>query len=101
MTSGITCIAGGEVTGRSVGMGTTKLVMDLKRRRALNLDKLNGSAAATAEFFRGYCATDMTLDENILSRSEFGLAVAGKKHWRDTSTNPEADPAFEATPREA
>jgi YheO-like PAS domain len=37
----ITCIAGGEVTGRSEGMGTTKLVMDLKRRRMLNQDKLN------------------------------------------------------------
>ena len=130
-STSITCIAGGEVTGRSVGMGTTKLVMDLKRRRALNLDKLNygleigarrfkcttvpilrephgivaaicinidtnyirehvlASAAATAEFFRSYCATDMTLDENILSRSEFDLAVAGKKHWRDTRSNPD------------
>jgi hypothetical protein len=47
------------------------------------------SAAATAEFFRSYCATDMTLDENILSRSEFDLAVAGKKHWRDSSSNPD------------
>lgn len=103
------------------------LVMDLKRRRALNLDKLSygleigarrfkcttvpilrephglvaaicinidtnyirehvlGSATATAEFFRSYCATDMTLDENILSRPEYDLAVKGKKHWRDAT----------------
>jgi hypothetical protein len=133
-STSITCIAGGEVTGRSVGMGTTKLVMDLKRRRALNLDKLNygleigarrfkcttvpilrephgivaalcinidtnyirehvlGSATATAEFFRSYCAMDMTLDENILSRPEYDLACAGKKHWRDTTSAPAADP---------
>ena len=37
----ITTIASGEVTGRSEGMGTTKLVIDLKRRRMLNQDKLN------------------------------------------------------------
>ena len=40
-TRSITCIVGGEVTGRSEGMGTTQLVMDLKRRRILNQDKLN------------------------------------------------------------
>jgi len=34
----ITCIADGEVTGRSEGMGTTSLVIDLKRRRALSRD---------------------------------------------------------------
>ena len=37
----IVCISEGEVTGRSEGMGTTSLVMDLKRRRVLNQDKLN------------------------------------------------------------
>ena len=115
-THSITCIAGGEVTGRAEGMGTTKLVIDLKRRRLLNQDKLNyrldigarrfkcttipilrephgivgaicmnidtnyirdhvlASPAATEEFFRSYCATDMALDENILSRPEYELA---------------------------
>jgi hypothetical protein len=121
----IVCIAGGEVTGRSEGMGTTSLVMDLKRRRALNQDKLNygleigarrfkcttvpivrepygiigavcmnidtnfvrdcvqRSPAAAEEFFRNYCATDIQLDENILSRPEYEKALAGKRHWRE------------------
>jgi len=121
----ITCIASGEVTGRTEGMGTTNLVIDLKRRRLLNQDKLNygleigarrfkcttipilrepygivgaicmnidinyvrdqvlSSRAATEEFFRHYCATDMRLDENILSRPEYEKALAGKRHWRD------------------
>jgi hypothetical protein len=121
----ITTIASGEVTGRSEGMGTTNLVIDLKRRRLLNQDKLNygleigarrfkcttvpilrephgivgaicmnidinyirdhvlASREATEEFFRHYCATDMQLDENILSRPEYDRALAGKQHWRD------------------
>jgi predicted transcriptional regulator YheO len=121
----ITCIVGGEVTGRSEGMGTTQLVMDLKRRRILNQDKLNygleigarkfkcttvpivrepygivgaicmnidtnyvrdhvlASSETTQEFFQRYCATEMRLDENILSRPEYEKAVAGKRHWRD------------------
>jgi predicted transcriptional regulator YheO len=121
----ITCIQGGEVTGRVEGMGTTKLVIDLKRRRALNQDKLNyrleigarrfkcttvpilrephgivgaicmnidtnyvrdhvlASPDAVEEFFHSYCATDMQLDENILSRPEYERAVSGKRHWRD------------------
>jgi hypothetical protein len=121
----ITCIAGGEVTGRSEGMGTTSLVIDLKRRRLLNQNKLNygleigarqfkcttipivrephgivgaicmnidthyirdqvlSSPEATAAFFRHYCATDMRLEENILSRPEYEKALAGKRHWRD------------------
>lgn len=121
----ITAIAGGEVTGRSEGMGTTSLVIDLKRRRVLAQDKLNYGLAigarnfkcttvpivrepygivgavcmnidvnyvrdhvlatpeATQEFFRSYCAVDMQLDENILSRPEYEKAVAGKRHWQD------------------
>jgi hypothetical protein len=121
----ITCIAGGEVTGRAEGMGTTSLVIDLKRRRHLNQDKLNYGLAigarqfkcttipilrephgiigaicvnvdvnyvrdhvlatreATEAFFRRWCATDMRLDENILSRAEYDKALAGKRHWRD------------------
>jgi len=40
-TRSIAAIEGGETTGRSLGMGTTTLLIDLKRRRALNQDKLN------------------------------------------------------------
>jgi hypothetical protein len=121
----ITCIANGEVTGRTEGLGTTQLVLDLKRRRHLSQDKLNygleigarrfkcttvpilrepygivgavcmnidinfirdhvlASPEATQEFFRHYCATDMRLEENILSRPEYERACAGKRHWRD------------------
>ena len=121
----ITCIAGGEVTGRTEGMGTTSLVIDLKRRRLLNQDKTNygleigarrfkcttvpivrepyGIVGAicinidinyirdvvlpvpeqVVEFFRRYCAIDMTLEENILSRPEYDKALAGKRHWRE------------------
>lgn len=124
----ITCIAGGEVTGRSEGMGTTQLVLDLKRRRLLHQDKLNygleigarrfkcttvpilrephgivgaicmnidvnyirdhvlTTRAATEEFFERYCATDMQIDENILSRPEYERALAGKRHWRERRT---------------
>lgn len=34
-------IEGGEVTGRKAGIGTTVLVLDLKKRKAQNEDKLN------------------------------------------------------------
>ena len=126
----ITCITGGEVTGRAEGMGTTSLVIDLKRRRILNQDKLNygleigarrfkcttipivrepygivgaicmnidvnyirdhvlASAEATQEFFRRYCATEMRVDENILSRPEYEKALAGKRHWQDDACGP-------------
>ena len=121
----ITCIEGGEVTGRSVGMGTTSLVVDLKRRKQLNQDKLNyelnigarrfkcttvpiyrepyGLVAAVCinidlnyindsvtksveeiqAFFSNYCTTAMQLDENILSRAEYDLALKGKRHWKE------------------
>ena len=130
----ITCIQGGEVTGRVEGMGTTKLVIDLKRRRALNQDKLNygleigarrfkcttvpilrephgivgaicmnidvnyirdhvlASPDAVEEFFHSYCATDMQLDENILSRPEYERALAGKRHWRERREQAAASP---------
>jgi hypothetical protein len=51
----IACIEGGEVTGRSEGMGTTSLVIDLKRRRALAQDKLNYGLAIGARNFK--CTT--------------------------------------------
>jgi predicted transcriptional regulator YheO len=124
-TRSITCIEGGEVTGRTLDMGTTTLLIDLKRRRALNQDKLNyeldigsrrfkcttvpivrkdygvvgavcinidvnyirdevqASAERIQEFLRNYCRTEMKLEENILSRDEYRLALAGKRHYRD------------------
>lgn len=129
----ITCIAGGEVTGRCEGMGTTSLVIDLKRRHLLNQDKLNyelrigarrfkcttipivrepfgivgaicinidvnyvrdhvlAAPANVREFFDRYCAADLPLDENILSRPEYEKALAGKRHWRDA--DPHLGPA--------
>lgn len=51
----ITSIANGEVTGRSEGMGTTQLVIDLKRRRILNQDKLNYGIEIGARRFK--CTT--------------------------------------------
>ena len=121
----ITCIEGGEVTGRALEMGTTALLVDLMRRVNQNQDKLNyelnigsrrfkcttipilrkdygvvgaicinidvnyisdyvtKSAERMAEFFRQYSATDMKLDENILSKEEYRLALQGKRHFRD------------------
>jgi len=46
-------------------------------------DSVMQSPAAAEEFFRSYCATDMQLDENILSRPEYEKALAGKRHWRE------------------
>ena len=48
-------------------------------------DHVLASPAATEEFFRSYCATDMALDENILSRPEYELALTGKRYWHDSS----------------
>jgi YheO-like PAS domain len=129
-THSICAIESGEVTGRSLEMGTTTLLVDLMRRVNQKEDKLNyelnmgarrfkcttipivrkdygvvgalcinidinyirdvvlKSAEQTAEFFRYYCQTDMKLDENILSKDEYRLALAGKKHFRDAATHP-------------
>jgi predicted transcriptional regulator YheO len=51
----IVCIEGGDVTGRELGMGTTNLVIDLKRRRQLNQDKLNYELNLGARRFK--CTT--------------------------------------------
>ncbi len=48
-------IESGEVTGRKVGMGTTALVLDLKKRKALNEDKLNYELNIGARKFK--CTT--------------------------------------------
>ena len=54
-TRSIAEIEGGETTGRSLGMGTTTLLIDLKRRRALNQDKLNYELNIGARRFK--CTT--------------------------------------------
>jgi len=48
-------------------------------------DAVLPSPERIAEFFQNYCRTDMTLDENILSKDEYRRALAGKKHFRDYS----------------
>lgn len=48
-------IENGEVTGRKAGMGTTVLVLDLKKRKALNEDKLNYELNIAARKFK--CTT--------------------------------------------
>lgn len=119
-------IENGEVTGRKIGMGTTMLVLDLKKRKELKEDKLNyelnigsrrfkcttipiyrsdygliGAFCINIDinyisdevlivkerlenFFKNYCATDIILEENILSKEEFEKAKKGKKHWKDS-----------------
>lgn len=121
-------VEGAEVTGRSLHMGTTTLLVDLKKRRAQNEDKLNyelnlgsrrfkcttipiirreygvvgaicmnidinyirdevlKSAESVAAFFSHYCATEMSLSENILSKQEYQRALHGKRHFRDTDS---------------
>jgi predicted transcriptional regulator YheO len=121
----ICAIEGGYVTGRTLELGTTSLVIDLKKRKLLNQDKVNyelnigarrfkcttipiyrrefGLVAALCinidvnyvrdevkssperieEFLAKYLRTEMQLGENILSREEYALAVAGKRHWLD------------------
>ena len=54
-TRSITAIEGGETTGRALEMGTTTLLIDLKRRRALNQDKLNYELNIGARRFK--CTT--------------------------------------------
>jgi hypothetical protein len=41
------------------------------------------SAERAAEFFQNYCRTDMSLDENILSKDEYRKALEGRRHFRD------------------
>jgi hypothetical protein len=42
------------------------------------------STEKVQEFLARYCQTDMQLEENILSRDEYQLALHGKRHFRDT-----------------
>jgi hypothetical protein len=61
-------IEGAEVTGRSLHMGTTTLLVDLKKRRALNEDKLNYELNLGARRFK--CTTIPII------RKEYGVVGA-------------------------
>lgn len=61
-------IEGAEVTGRSLHMGTTTLLVDLKKRRALNQDKLNYELTLGARRFK--CTTVPIV------RKEYGVVAA-------------------------
>jgi len=67
-THSITTIESGEVTGRVVGMGTTKLLIDLMRRVNLGQDKLNYELNIGARRFK--CTTIPIM------RKEFGVVGA-------------------------
>jgi predicted transcriptional regulator YheO len=41
------------------------------------------SPERSAEFFENLCSTDMTLEENFLSKDEYKKALEGKRHLRD------------------
>ena len=64
----ITCIEGGEVTGRSLEMGTTTLLVDLMRRVNQNQDKLNYELQIGARRFK--CTTIPIL------RKDYGVVGA-------------------------
>jgi predicted transcriptional regulator YheO len=64
----IVWIEGAEVTGRSLHMGTTTLLVDLKKRRALNQDKLNYELNLGARRFK--CTTVPII------RNEYGVVAA-------------------------
>lgn len=116
-----------NVTGRKVGAGATNLMVDLKRRKQLNEDKINyelnigarkfkcttipiyqkpygligaicinidynylaeevaGSKENTQRFFQNFLKTNITLDENILSKDEYEKALKGKRHWKQSA----------------
>jgi predicted transcriptional regulator YheO len=61
-------IEGAEVTGRSLHMGTTTLLVDLKKRRSLNEDKLNYELNLGARRFK--CTTIPII------RPEYGVVGA-------------------------
>jgi predicted transcriptional regulator YheO len=64
----IVWIEGAEVTGRSLHMGTTTLLVDLKKRRAVNQDKLNYEITLGARRFK--CTTIPII------RKEYGVVAA-------------------------
>jgi predicted transcriptional regulator YheO len=49
-------------------------------------EEVRKSAETLGAFFKSLCKTDMSLDENILSKEEYEKAMAGKRHFRDHAT---------------
>jgi class 3 adenylate cyclase len=121
----VIAIENGAVTGRTLEMGTTSLVLDLKTRRQRGQDKLNyqldigarrfkcttipifrpeyglvgaiciniderflreevmGSPEKRQAFIDNFLKTDLKIEENILSPSEYRAALNGKRHFLD------------------
>ncbi len=46
-------------------------------------DEVIKSQEQIETFFKNLCRTDMQLDENILSKDEYGKALKGKRHFKD------------------
>lgn len=46
-------------------------------------EKVMADMKNVEEFFRIFCKTEMNLNENILSKEEYRLALGGKRHWQD------------------
>ncbi|PTX43515.1 YheO-like PAS domain-containing protein [Christiangramia gaetbulicola] len=46
-------------------------------------EKVMADLKYVEEFFRIFCKTEMQLNENILSKDEYRLALEGKRHWQD------------------
>ncbi len=47
-------------------------------------EEVLSSAEKMTSFIQTFCRTEMTLEENILSRDEYALALKGKRHFRDS-----------------
>ena len=73
----ICAIEGGEVTGRALELGTTSLVIDLKKRKLLNQDKLNYELNIGARRFK--CTTIP------IYRREFGSSPCASTSTSTTS----------------
>lgn len=52
-------------------------------------EEVQRKAEVLDAFVRSLTKTDMTLDENILSKLEYEKALAGKRHFRDFSSTPD------------
>ncbi|QYA26952.1 hypothetical protein G3I01_16105 [Gramella sp. MT6] len=46
-------------------------------------EKVMADIKNVEEFFRIFCKTEMSLNENILSKDEYRFALEGKRHWQD------------------
>jgi predicted transcriptional regulator YheO len=46
-------------------------------------DEVIKSQEGIETFFKNLCRTDMQMDENILSKDEYGKAMKGKRHFKD------------------